>query len=465
MNHGSLFTGFGGFDIASEWMGWNNVFHCEKSKFCQFLLKHYWPNAKSYEDICTTDFTVWRGLIDIISGGFPCQPYSEAGLRKGTEDARHLWPQMLRAIRECRPTWVLGENVIGIISWNKGLVFEQVQADLENEGYEVQSFVLPAAGVGSVHRRDRVWFVAHSIDARIENERGWAVTTHQDGSTSYARSNGQQSRRPGEDRSTKEKGQGKRDQWERFWSDDRGIGKPGLLTDPVSIGLWREINGIREPGFLGKEGKEWLFSSNANEQRLEGSEKRGQQQDHPPVERHSPQVDADSNGDGLQSPRRSRRGRAGSKNQGGRITSNTNGVNEDLSGLHSGEVRKHGSKATQVFGDTGSNANSTGQQEFNASAIADGQRYDSRIPVTDWIHWPTVAPVCGRDDGFSDLVDSETFHRVFGDGVRKPIIKFPKWRNETIKGYGNAVVPEVPFQIFKVIDQMNEIWRYYSTHQ
>jgi DNA (cytosine-5)-methyltransferase 1 len=176
MKHGSLFSGIGGFDLAAEWMGWENIFHCEWNEFGQRVLKHYWPNADSLHDIRKTDFTKYEGSIDIISGGFPCQPYSSAGKRLGKEDERHLWPEMLRAIREIKPTWVVGENVRGLVNWNGGLVFDEVQSDLEAEGYEVQSFLLPAAAVNAPHRRDRVWFVAYSnecYDRRIakENER------------------------------------------------------------------------------------------------------------------------------------------------------------------------------------------------------------------------------------------------------------------------------------------------------
>lgn len=162
MRHGSLFSGIGGFDLAAEWMGWENVFHCEWNEFGQKVLKHYWPNAISYGDITKTDFTIHRGGIDIITGGFPCQPFSMAGKRKGTEDERHLWPEMLRVIREIQPRYVVGENVSGLINWDGGVVFEQVQADLETEGYEVQAYILPACGVNAPHRRDRVWFVAHT---------------------------------------------------------------------------------------------------------------------------------------------------------------------------------------------------------------------------------------------------------------------------------------------------------------
>lgn len=162
MKHGSLFSGIGGFDLAAEWMGWENVFHCEWNPFGQRILKHYWPNAKSYHDITKTDFTIHRGQVDILTGGFPCQPFSTAGKRKGTDDARYLWPEMLRVIREVRPTWIIGENVYGLVNWDGGLVFDTVCADLENESFEVWPIVLPAASVNAPHRRDRVWFVAHA---------------------------------------------------------------------------------------------------------------------------------------------------------------------------------------------------------------------------------------------------------------------------------------------------------------
>jgi DNA (cytosine-5)-methyltransferase 1 len=160
MTHGSLFSGIGGFDLAAEWMGWENIFHCEWNPFGQKVLKHYWPNAISYENICTTDFTVHRGKVDIITGGFPCQPYSTAGKRLGKADERHLFPEMLRCIKEIKPKWIIGENVRGLINWNGGVVFDEVCNDLESQGYEVSTFLIPAAGVNAPHRRDRVWFIA-----------------------------------------------------------------------------------------------------------------------------------------------------------------------------------------------------------------------------------------------------------------------------------------------------------------
>lgn len=171
MTHASLFSGIGGFDIAARWAGWENLFNCEIDPFCQTVLKYHFPHAEQYADIKTTDFTPWRGKIDVLSGGFPCQPFSQAGKRKGTEDERHLWPEMLRAIQQIQPRWVVGENVLGIVNWSKGLVFEQVCADLETAGYEVQPFILPACGVDAPHQRYRVWFVANRTDTRIETMR------------------------------------------------------------------------------------------------------------------------------------------------------------------------------------------------------------------------------------------------------------------------------------------------------
>ncbi len=162
MRHGSLFSGIGGFDLAAEWMGWDNIFHCEWAEFPRKILHHYWPEAISYADITKTDFNVHKGAIDVLTGGFPCQPYSAAGKRKGKDDDRHLWPYMLRAIREIRPRWVVGENVFGLTTWNGGVVLEEVCAELEAEGYAVQPFIIPACAIGAPHRRDRVWIVAYA---------------------------------------------------------------------------------------------------------------------------------------------------------------------------------------------------------------------------------------------------------------------------------------------------------------
>lgn len=160
--HASLFSGIGGFDLAAEWLGWDNLFHCEWNPFGQRVLKHHFPNSISYNDITKTDFSIHEGAVDILTGGFPCQPYSSAGKRLGKADERHLFPHMLRCIKEVKPRWVVGENVRGLVNWNEGLVFNEVYDDLEREGYEVQSFLIPAASVNAPHQRYRVWFIAYS---------------------------------------------------------------------------------------------------------------------------------------------------------------------------------------------------------------------------------------------------------------------------------------------------------------
>ncbi|CAK0766379.1 Cytosine-specific methyltransferase [Gammaproteobacteria bacterium] len=171
MRHGSLFSGIGGFDLAAEWMAWENVFHCEWMEFPRKVLDYHFPNADSHIDICKTDFTKYANTIDILTGGFPCQPFSLAGKRKGTDDERYLWGEMLRAIQEIKPRFVIAENVFGITNIDGGLVFQQVCLDLETEGYEVQPFIIPAAAKNAPHRRDRCWFIATNSNCNGFNQR------------------------------------------------------------------------------------------------------------------------------------------------------------------------------------------------------------------------------------------------------------------------------------------------------
>lgn len=131
---------------------------CEINKFCQGILKKHWPNVPIYEDITKLNGKQFYGAIDLICGGFPCQPFSVAGKRKGKDDNRYLWPEMLRIVKESKPTWFIGENVAGIIN----MALEQVCVDLENEGYEVWPLVIPACAINAPHRRNRVWILAHS---------------------------------------------------------------------------------------------------------------------------------------------------------------------------------------------------------------------------------------------------------------------------------------------------------------
>lgn len=159
MKHLDLFSGIGGFAYAADQV-WDNVEHifCDNNKFCQKVLNEHWEGSKIYGDI--------REIIDeradIVTGGFPCQPFSQAGKRKGTADDRYLWPEMLRVIQLAKPEWVIAENVRGLVTWNEGMVLEQVCSDLEAQGYEIQPLIIPALAVNAPHRRDRVWFIAHN---------------------------------------------------------------------------------------------------------------------------------------------------------------------------------------------------------------------------------------------------------------------------------------------------------------
>ena len=188
MVHASLFSGIGGPEVAAAMMGWENAFHCEINPFGRAVLDYWFPESKSYEDITKTDFRQWRGKIDVLTAGFPCQPFSYAGKRGGAEDARYLWPEAFRAVDEIRPTWFVGENVAGIstmveagvltpMGWEgplfremdgvhryglrQSFTLERICQDLEKIGYSVQPVLIPAAAVGAPHRRDRIFFLAH----------------------------------------------------------------------------------------------------------------------------------------------------------------------------------------------------------------------------------------------------------------------------------------------------------------
>jgi DNA (cytosine-5)-methyltransferase 1 len=198
LKHLDLFSGIGGFALAASWV-WGDdheiVSFCEIDPFCQKILKKHWPTVPIISDIrdvtneridtntngvrCNTGWTEqplqrhrkpdkahWENKtrIDLLTGGFPCQPFSCAGQRKGENDDRFLWPEMLRIIRELQPTWIIGENVAGIVN----MALDQVLSELENEGYAVQAFIIPACAVDAPHRRDRVWIVAHQQSKRLE---------------------------------------------------------------------------------------------------------------------------------------------------------------------------------------------------------------------------------------------------------------------------------------------------------
>lgn len=199
--HASLFTGIGGFDLAASWMGWQNIFSCEKNPFCRRILKYYWPQTQHYDDIFELQATQYLGKIDILTGGFPCQPFSQSGQRKGIQDERYLFPETCRIIKEAKPGWIVLENVAGLFTIlepdslseveikeielfcqddkqpaNQTIVRLQrrvigsIIREIGKAGYVLPQLTdgtpivlcIPAAAVGAPHQRDRIWFVAYA---------------------------------------------------------------------------------------------------------------------------------------------------------------------------------------------------------------------------------------------------------------------------------------------------------------
>jgi len=264
MKHISLFSGIGGFDLAAEWAGWTNVASCEINPFGRRHLAYYWPHVYHHDDIKTlTGEKIqheaqkrygpdWRAGGVILSGGFPCQPYSLAGKRLGKEDERHLWPEMCRIIREIKPDWIVGENVFGLVSWSDGLVFDEVQTDLETAGYEVQAFVLPACAADAPHRRDRVWIVAYRDGTptkhAVQTGRNLLTSESSERITTNANGNGQQRSNGKHEVNASEGWQhAQRDTIEgaeyRVTDYANGIGQPG------------EKHGHQKSGFSGENSK------------------------------------------------------------------------------------------------------------------------------------------------------------------------------------------------------------------
>lgn len=383
MTHASLFSGIGGFDLAAEWLDWQNVFNCEIDPFCRKVLAYHFPEAKQYEDVKTTDFTIHRGHIDVLTGGFPCQPFSLAGKRKGADDNRYLWPEMLRAIREIQPRWVVGENVFGIVNWSDGMVFEQVQSDLENEGYEVQPYIIPACAVDAPHRRDRVWFVAHRRDAQ---------NTLGDGFVREPRN-----------------GEEKSNNWQQR-----------MLCAGDSEWICDEERIITSDG--SHAGSEILQRERAIS-----------------ICESAVPADTPCNGWGAWLKQR----RAEQRNillppepQGCEVRSESIGcVTERI--IADGESPRLSPRSTRQS-----------QEQFGRGDSRDIWRWD-------FSKFPTQSPVCGGDDGLSDRLDACPVPGWLKVNKRWRFSGW--WRRESIKAYGNAVVPQIPYLIFEAITQYDLI--------
>ena len=165
-----LFSGIGGFSYAAEQFGIKTIGFVEKDEFCQKVLKKHWKNVPIESDIRNVKGDNY-GTATIVSGGFPCQPFSVAGKRKGQDDDRYLWDETIRVVAECKPRWFIGENVDGLVNIQEGMVLRQVQDDLEKEGFQVQCLVIPASGVGAWHQRKRIWIIGHNVS----NTNSWEL--------------------------------------------------------------------------------------------------------------------------------------------------------------------------------------------------------------------------------------------------------------------------------------------------
>ena len=524
LTHGSLFSGIGGPEIAAEIMGWKNVSHCEINPFGRKILDYWFPNSKSYENITKTDFTEWRGKINVLTGGFPCQPFSCAGQRKGAEDDRYLWPEMLRAIREIQPDWVVGENVAGILSMvqpgsetalgreeslfgevdrkrilhRQEYVVETVCNNLEREGYSVQPVVIPACAVGAPHRRDRVFFIARRIQDN-NNNIGSGYTCRfgrfsvfesmemEDKQFRVCLQNNQSERR------WKEMEDYLDAQIDLLSEGKRGSGPYQQMQNGQQKAKSSDISSLgkssqSEERFRSKEteGTEQMVCDNLCEQ----------EKDSPRIFRYKRGCDeckvecgekivahrADAGVEGMQrkwednilsgraaSDTDSHRWRDG-KNQQVTIaerkgTANIGTFREDgaASDTHgerhtpckAGEglekcrckndgeskKRKQSSEWTNGFSRNVTYTNDKLPQSRNGKGPERRQapdiRTESFVCPPDWENFPTQSPVCSRDDGISTRLDG---------------IAFSKWRQESIKAYGNAILPQVIYEIFRAIN-------------
>lgn len=377
MRYGSLFSGIGGFDLAASWMGWENIFNIEIDPFCRRVLKTHFPFTSQFSDIKKFNGKKYYGTIDIISAGFPCQPFSLAGKRKGTKDDRYLWPETLRVIKEVRPGWIVLENVAGLFSildpeslsemevqavelfssdreQTEGSIIIRLQrriigtiiSEIGAAGYILPQLsdgtpvllCIPACATGAPHRRDRVWFIAHSDSFRSHDSQV----------------------RPGN------------------YSGD-GAGSSGAKAASQLEGCSRTATG------------ETSAYSNFEAKQPEANPFRAQ------CGQTWEQI----------------RNWTGTTGEGG-TSSNANSQQRSQGRMH-----PPGSWASERF-------------------ISSCGSWDFRNP---WQNFPTEPPVCGRDDGVSSgLVD----------------ISFSKWRTESIKAFGNAIVPQVAYQLFSAIELIHQ---------
>ena len=416
MTHASVFSGIGGPEVAATMLGWENLFHCEINPFGKRVLDYWYPNAESYDDITTTDFSKWRGRVDVLTGGFPCQPFSYAGRRRGAEDDRYLWPSMYRAIDEIQPTWVVAENVAGILTMveqgevskvagtaslfdafddlrgryelRETFTLQRICSDLESHGYAVQPVLVPACAVGAPHRRDRVFIVARRKEAVSEDSM-----------------HGGQLHRPNEEQGSERNERhtcargGERLCGETSGTDNARTADP---ADTISERLERQ-----DESGCGQGGQRLHL-------RRDGARCSGEAIPHPDshrgceVDEHMESELAD--------------GAKPVSNGGQRNVADT-------------ESRRAGGLRIE-----------SEEERARMRDVVFGNGCRLHLPTDEaglgrWQNFPSVSPVHRGNDGLPFDVDRLT-------------LSFGKWRTEALKAYGNAIVPQVMYEIFRAIEQV-----------
>lgn len=422
MTHASVFSGIGGPEVAAVMLGWENLFHCEINPFGRAVLDYWFPNSKSYEDITTTDFSEWRGRVNVLTGGFPCQPFSYAGQRRGAKDDRYLWPYMFRCIDQIQPDYVVAENVAGILTMveqgevsevassadlfdslndirgyrlRETFTLQRICDDLESHGYSVQPVLIPACAVGAPHRRDRVFIIGHRRDDISGNTDGsWAELSE---------------KREIPTRSNTESG--------RVCA--RGCKETNTTTATDTVG-----SGAGTPGASG------ITKSNGSDTNQQQSQRRATPKWSDrfyAILRHA----ADTDGALLQ--RGNGKGAPDSQSRHG-VESLDSETERKLRRDFSSDPESQQGERMRPQQPEYSGAQS---RQFGGGGSEDG----NIAGCGRWQGFPTVSPVHRGNDGIPFDVDDLT-------------IPFSKWRTESLKAYGNAIVPQVMYEIFRAIDQI-----------
>ncbi len=405
LTHGSLFSGIGGPEIAAEIMGWKNVFHCEINPFGRKILDYWFPNSKSYEDITKTDFTEWRGKINVLTGGFPCQPFSCAGQRKGAEDDRYLWPEMLRAIREIQPDWVVGENVAGILT----MVQPPFSCAGQRKGAEDDRYLWPEM-LRAIREIQPDWVVGENVAG--------ILTMVQPGS---------------------ETALGREESLFGEVDRERTLHRQEYVVETVCNDLEREGYSVQPVvipacavGAPHRRDRVWFIAKRATTDSTDAGSETVQQERKDGV--LSSETIANTILRGCE--RRSKEIGRGQKDvcAGQRIFSTSERLDE------SGGTSDSSSEGLSTLRFPTSIEKKKRENEDGCSVQPPGNVRRASF-AERWENFPTQSPVCSRDDGIFTGLDG---------------ISFSKWRQESIKAYGNAILPQVIYEIFLAIESIEK---------